>query len=72
MSAAADAYVVESRIVDEHGNGGTARVYVATEERARQIASEHPGRTWQAIGLEAMPEKARLNMLRARAEAATE
>jgi len=44
-------FVVESPVF-RHPDGvrvGTARVYVATEERAKQLASELPERTWRAM-----------------------
>lgn len=60
MTAAAEptGYVVES----DMGRGATARVYVATRERADLIAGQGPGRTVREIPISAMPEKARANL----------
>ena len=57
-------YVVESQAI-RAADGvriGTFRLYVATEERAIQVASELPERTYRAIAPSEMPEKARENM----------
>lgn len=57
------AYVVESPVTNPKGiRTGTARVYVATQARAEQLASEVPGRTYRPIRFEDMPEAARQNM----------
>lgn len=82
------AYVVEStveiketRLVDGQAittvkQTGTARVWVDSEERAREIvadgrrATPPVERTYRAVPLDAVPEKARVNLLRARAEVA--
>ncbi len=59
------AFVVESPVTRPDGTrAGVARVYVKTEARAQEIASQHPERTYRAISLDEMPEKARANMLR--------
>lgn len=44
-------FVVESPVTrgTDGARIGTARVYVATETRARMLASEHPERTWRAM-----------------------
>lgn len=58
------AYVVESPVTRPDGvRSGTARVYVQTEERAREIAAQHPERSWRAVPVSEMPEAARVNML---------
>lgn len=62
-------YVVESAARDEQGNHrGTFRVYVGSEDRAKQIAAAAPGRTFREVALEDMPPEARANLERARAE----
>jgi hypothetical protein len=60
-------YVVESPVEGQNGRIGTARVYVATEERAREIAAAHPpGRaTVRALDYADMPPAARDNLERA-------
>ncbi len=77
-----DAFVVEQDVgcINENGvevpGSGTARVYVGTEARAKEIV--HDGltakppklRSYRRVPLAEMPEQARLNLLRARAEAA--
>jgi hypothetical protein len=62
------AYVVEGPVFrDAKGECiGMPRVYVATEERAKEIAALHPERTWRAISGEDMPAAARENLLRQR------
>lgn len=63
-----DAFVVESPVHhSEDGPVGTARVYVGTEARAIEIASQHPSRTWRRIALDEMPEQARAALVAARA-----
>lgn len=64
-------YVVESPVTRSDGaRTGTARVYVATEARAREIAGAHPSRTWRALPFEEMPAAARDNLIRAAREVA--
>lgn len=59
-------FVVESPVLQPNGDyAGTARVYVATEERAQEIASAHPERTYRSVGFEEMPAQAREAMLKA-------
>jgi hypothetical protein len=66
MEEGMNAFVVESPVVDASGTRvGIARVYVATEVRAQEIANAHPARAYRAIPFEDMPEKARANLLRA-------
>jgi hypothetical protein len=58
-------FVVESPALNQDGSrAGTFRVYVATEERAKEIASAAPDRTWRSIPFDEMPEKARANLER--------
>jgi hypothetical protein len=46
-----NAWVVESPVFDSSGRRvATARVYVATEARAKEIASQHPERTYRPTG----------------------
>lgn len=66
MDIAMHAYVVESPVTDSRGKVATARVYVATEERAREIASAHPERTWRMIQLNDMPLAAKENLIRSK------
>lgn len=62
------AYVVESIVTDGAGaRQGVARLYVATEERAREVARQAPGRTWRAVDAESIPAAAREGLERARA-----
>ena len=63
------AYVVESPALRSDGQySGTFRLYVATEERAKEIAAQHPERSYRPIPFEEMPEVARLNLEKALAE----
>lgn len=63
------AYVVESVIANDKGERiGIARVYVANEARAIEVAGLAPGRTYRELSLDEMPPAARENMLRAAAE----
>lgn len=58
-------FVVESAV--RHSNGGPAgiaRLYVADEARAKEIAAAHPGRTYRAIPYDEMPATARANLER--------
>lgn len=58
------AFVVESEARDAEGLlRGTFRVWVATEQRAKQLAEEVPGRTWRVVTLEEMPKQAREGLL---------
>lgn len=52
------AYVVESRIKSSDGKReGTARVYVPTEARAKEIVSQLPDkRTYRAIPVKEIPD----------------
>lgn len=61
------AYVVEGPVLrDAQGERvGMPRVYVATEERAKEITALHPERTWRALPVEEMPAAARGNLERA-------
>jgi hypothetical protein len=59
------AWVVENPALDSNGlHRGTFRIYVATEERARALATA-PGATYRPVEEEQMPEAARENMRRA-------
>lgn len=59
-------FVVESPAVDPSGvRRGTMRIYVATEERAREMSARSPSATWREVTEEEMPERARENMRRA-------
>jgi hypothetical protein len=60
------AYVVETPVEGRDGRVGTARVYVATYERALEIASAHPpGRaTVCAVASSDMPAAAVENLRR--------
>lgn len=66
-----NAFVVESPVVRKTDGVrvGTARVWVATEERAKQIASEHPERTYRPVTENEMPEKVRAGLASAAAPA---
>ncbi len=71
-----DGWVVESPIIPVNDGGpvtlgsGTARVYVDTEARARQLVAELPSeRTCRAVPLSEMPTPSRDSILRARREA---
>ena len=58
-------YVVESGVNGPDGKrAGTARIYVATPERAAELASQKPGATYRAIDYEDMPQPARENLQR--------
>lgn len=62
-------YVVESPIKGHGGaRDGTARVYVASEARAKEIADAHKDRTFRPIPYSEMPQKARENLERAARE----
>lgn len=57
------AYVVESPVTRADGvRAGTTRVYVRTEDRARELSAQHPERSWRAVDSEEMPADARANM----------
>lgn len=62
------AYVVESVVRGVGVHPATARVYVATEARAIEIASGAPGRTWREVDVADMPVQARENLERASRE----
>lgn len=51
-------FVVESE-VDFNGVRGTARVWVATEARAAEIAGLAPGRAYRAVAYADMPPAVR-------------
>jgi len=56
------AFVVENPAYDEDGaHRATFRIYVATEERAKEL-SQTPGATYREIAPEEMPAKARENL----------
>ena len=56
-------YVVESPVEHSHGGpSGIARVYVATEARAQEIAAGHPERTYREVTYDSMPTHARENL----------
>lgn len=58
-------FVVESVARTPDGQKfGTFRVYVPTEQRAREIAEAFPGRTWRAVDIDTIPAAARENLLR--------
>lgn len=77
-----DGFVVEQPVsgVNAHGSMqagvGTARVWCGSQARAEQIVREGAeatppvARTWRRVPLTEMPQAARENLLRARAEAA--
>lgn len=47
---------------------GTFRLYVATEARAREVASAAPGRTYRAVSVAELPVAARENLERSARE----
>jgi hypothetical protein len=57
-------WVVESPVLDgaTGERKGTARVWVVTEERAKQIASDAVDRTYRYVAREDMHPQARENM----------
>lgn len=56
-------YVVESPVTDAAGKvAGVARIYVATEERAKALAANHPQGLYSAIPYSLMPAVARENL----------
>lgn len=59
-------YVVESAVYagDTNVRAGTARIYVATEARARELAGEKRGATYRPIPYAEMPQAARNNLMR--------
>jgi hypothetical protein len=63
------AWCVESPVTAPDGRIGTARVYVATEQRAREVAALAPGRAIKRLEGDAVPEAARANLERAALEA---
>ena len=62
MKTPVEVYVVEKEISDSNGRHATARVYVPTLERAKELSTG--GATYRSIPFADMPEQARVNMQR--------
>ena len=62
------AYCVESRHVNDRGEGATARFYTADKAHAENVAAAAPGRVLKTLIGNEIPPKVRANIERAAAE----
>lgn len=65
LDAGPRAFVVESLAGQGGDVKGVFRLYVATESRAIEVASQSPGRQWRAVRLTDVPMPARAGIERA-------